>query len=271
MLTIRNLSVNYGERAVLNGVDLDAFGSEILAVIGPNGCGKTTLLRAITGMVRSTGGAIHLNGQPVVKLHAAELARTIAVVAQNANLPDGFTAFEIALMGRTPHLRLLQSEGRHDMQVVQTAMRRADCWHLRGRPVHQLSGGERQRVLIARALSQEPRLLLLDEPTSHLDIQHQIEAFRLLRSLCVEQGLAVVAVVHDLTLAAMFADRIALLHEGRTVAAGDANDVLRPEIIERAYGIPVRALQDPDSGRPIIVPASPMMSGAEPQVRRYER
>lgn len=254
MLTIRDLNVCYDDQTALDAVDLDAFRGQILAVIGPNGCGKTTLLRAITGVVACTRGEIRIDGEPIARMRSGALADRIAVVAQNASLPEGFSAFEIALMGRTPHLRLLQSESRRDLQIVQTAMRRADCWHLRERPVHQLSGGERQRVLIARALAQEPELLLLDEPTSHLDIQHQVETFQLLRELCDEQQLAVIAVVHDLTLAAMFADRIALLHEGRAIAEGTPLDVLRSDIIERVYGTPVRVLTDPDTGRPIVVP-----------------
>ncbi|MDP9237760.1 MAG: heme ABC transporter ATP-binding protein [Chloroflexota bacterium] len=266
MLTIRDLHVRYDHRTVLDAVDLDAFRSQNLAVIGPNGCGKTTLLRAITGVVAPARGDICIDGQPIADLRAADRASRIAVVAQNAALPDGFTAFEIALMGRTPHLRLLQSESRRDLQIVQTAMRRTDCWPLRERPVHQLSGGERQRVLIARALAQEPDLLLLDEPTSHLDIQHQVETFQLLRALCDEQRLAVIAVVHDLTLAAMFADRMVLLHEGRAVAQGAPKDVLRSEVLERVYGIPVRVLADPDTGRPIIVPRAPVaLTSAHPE------
>jgi iron complex transport system ATP-binding protein len=254
MLTVRGLHVSYGEHAALRGIDLDAARGEVVAVLGPNGCGKTTLLRAITGGVGFSIGEIEIDGASVRGMNAGALAKRVAVVTQGAVLPEGFTALEVALMGRTPHLRLLQSERRRDLQIVQGAMERADCWQLRDRRVEQLSGGERQRVVISRALAQEPELLLLDEPTSHLDLEHQVDTFRLLRELCMERQLAAVAVVHDLTLAAMFADRIALLADGRIEATGAPADVLRAEIIERVYGIAVRVLAHPDTGRPVVVP-----------------
>lgn len=254
MLRILGLHAGYGDRAVLGGVDLAVERGELLALIGPNGCGKTTLLRVISGAHAPAAGAVAIDGEDVRAMPPAARARRIAVVAQSGLLPDGFSAFEAVLMGRTPHLRLLQSEGPRDAAAVRSAMERAACWDLRDRPVQELSGGERQRVLIARALAQEPALLLLDEPTSHLDISHQVETFQLLVALCRGEGLAVVAVVHDLTLAAMFADRVALLSNGRIVADGSPEAVLREDLLSAAYGLPVRILRHPDSGHPIVVP-----------------
>lgn len=254
MLRIRGLSAGYGSTRVVDGVDLDVERGELLALVGPNGCGKTTLLRTITGLLRPAGGTVTLDGDDVAGMGSQAIARRVAVVAQAGAAPEGFSAFEIALMGRSPHLRLLQSEGSSDVAIVRRAMERADCWHLRSRAVEELSGGERQRVIIARALAQEPELLLLDEPTSHLDIQHQVETFRLVLELCREQALAAVAVVHDLTLAATFADRVAMMSRGRIVACGAPAEVLDAPAIERVYGIAVRVMAHPVSGRPVVVP-----------------
>jgi len=271
MLRIRSLTAGYS-RPVLHGIHLDVSASELVVLIGPNGCGKTTLLRAITGIITSQAGTITIDGTATDTMPAPALARRVAVVAQGGGLPAGFRALDVTMMGRTPHLRLLQSEGGRDLEIARKAMEQTDCWHLRQRPVEELSGGERQRVLIARALTQEPRLLLLDEPTSHLDIAHQVTTFRLALALCRERELAVLAVVHDLTLAAAFADRIALMSRGRIVATGTPHDVLREDTIEEVYGAPVRVLRHPESGRPVIVPevraaaelASPVQQGALP-------
>jgi len=260
MLTVDSLHAAYGSRSVLRGVDLSVGRGELVAIVGPNGCGKTTLLRVVTGVHRASGGCVLIDGDDVRTMSPAAIARRVAVVAQSAQLPERFTAFEVVMMGRTPHLRLLQSESARDVAIVRAAMERADCWDLRNRPVEELSGGERQRVIIARGLAQEPQLLLLDEPTSHLDIQHQVETFRLLLALREEQRLAVIAVVHDLTLAAAFADRIAAIHDGRIVADGPPADVISPELVERVYGLPVQVMPHPASGRPVIVPAVPTVS-----------
>jgi iron complex transport system ATP-binding protein len=184
----------------------------------------------------------------------------VAVVSQTTALPAGFTAYECALMGRTPHLRFLQTEGPRDRDVVRTAMERTSSWEFRDRFVEQLSGGERQRVTIARALAQEPALLLLDEPTSHLDLQHQVETLLVIASLCRERGLAVLAVLHDITLAATFADRVALLSGGHIVACGAPESVIRPDILQEVYGIAVRTIPHPVTGRPIAVPETARIS-----------
>ena len=254
MLEISDLHAGYGEHAVLRGIDLRVDAGEVVALLGPNGCGKTTLLRIASGVHAASRGSVLLEERDVRAMPPAAVARRVAVVAQSAPLPEGFTSFEVALMGRTPHLRLLQSEGARDVSIVRAAMERTGCWELRRRYVQELSGGERQRVVIARALAQQPSLLLLDEPTSHLDIQHQVETFRLMLSLCRAQGIAVLAVLHDLTLAGAFADRLYLMDRGRIAAEGAPNDVLRADAIRRVYGIDVQVLPHPQTGRPVVVP-----------------
>ncbi len=256
MLEIRNLSAGYSGRTIVRGIDLSVASGELLALIGPNGCGKTTLLRAISGVLSYEADRLAIDGDDARTMSSAALARRVAVVAQSAALPERFTAFQLVLMGRTPHLRLLQSESRRDAEIARNAMLRADCWDVRDRFVEVLSGGERQRVIIARALGQEPRLLLLDEPTSHLDVQHQVNTFRLMIELCRSEGLAVVAVVHDLTLASMFADRVAVMSAGEIVACGVAQDVLRPPLLESVYGVALSVVPHPTTGTPIVVPDS---------------
>jgi iron complex transport system ATP-binding protein len=172
-------------------------------------------------------------------------------------------------MGRTPHLGLLQSEGPRDLAVVRAAMERASCWDLRARRVEQLSGGERQRIVIARALAQEPDLILLDEPTSHLDLQHQVEAFLLITELCREQSLAALAVVHDVTLAATFADRVAFMTGGRIAACGHPEEVIHAGLLHEVYGIDVRVIAHPVTGRPIVVPETARI--AAPDLAWLER
>jgi len=254
MLDVRGLRAGYPGRPVLHDVDAHVAAGELVALVGPNGCGKTTMIRAVSGALPIASGSVSIGGADVRAVGAAALARRVAVVAQAAPLPQRFTALEVAMMGRTPHLRLLQWESRRDLAIVRAAMERARCWDLRERAVDELSGGERQRVIIARALAQQPDLLLLDEPTSHLDLQHQVATFHLLRELCIERGLAALAVVHDLTLAATFADRVLMLAGGRVLAAGEARDVLTAERIAAVYGVPVRVLSHPETGRPVVVP-----------------
>jgi len=241
-------------RAVLRGVNLAVAAGEVVALVGPNGCGKTTLVRAITGVIRPQRGEARLAGEDASALSTRERARRVAVVPQAAPLPPGFSALEQVLLGRTPYLGLFASEGPGDLAASRHAMLATDCWSLAERPVDELSGGERQLVLLARALAQEPRILLLDEPTSHLDPGHQVRTFQLAARLGRELGLAVLAAVHDLTLASLFADRIALMEQGRIGLEGRPEEVLRPDVVERVYGSPVVVVRHPTTGRPVVLP-----------------
>lgn len=254
MLSVRGLWAGYDGRAVLHGVDLEVAAGELVALVGPNGCGKTTLMRAITRVVQPERGAVQVAGEEVAALSTRELARRVAVVPQAAALPAGFSALEQVLMGRTPYIGLFASEGLADLEAVRRAMVATDCWSLAQRPAEELSGGERQRVVLARALAQEPQVLLLDEPTAHLDLGHQVRTFELARRLGRERGLAVLAAVHDLTLASLFADQIALMEEGRIALTGRPEEVLRPEVVARLYGLPVAVARHPVTGRPVLLP-----------------
>ncbi len=227
----------------------------MVAVIGPNGSGKTTLVRCIAGVLRPWSGEVRICGDDVAGLSQREVARRVAVVPQDPPLPEGFTALEVVLMGRTPHLRLLQNEGPADLAAARQAMLATAVWEMAARPVASLSGGERRRVVLARALAQDTPVLLLDEPTAHLDIGHQLAVLRLARELCRSQGKAALAIVHDLTLAAQFGDRLVAMNGGRIVAEGLAGDVLRPELLAAVYGVRVHVLSHPETGRPVLAPA----------------
>jgi iron complex transport system ATP-binding protein len=253
-LTISNLSVGYHRQLVLRDISLDVGAGEIVALVGPNGAGKTTLVRAVSGVTPVGHGTIRLDGIDVLRLSPTERARRIAVVPQAVHLPDAFTVAEIVMMGRTPHLPLWGGEGKRDCDVAWEAMRRTAVEALADRRVDELSGGERQRVVIARALTQEPRVLLLDEATAHLDLKHQVAVLELVRALAHEHGLAVLATLHDLNQAARYADRVALLAGGELRAVGAPAEVLTPAYLSLAYGLPVSVIPHPTYGTPLVLP-----------------
>jgi cobalamin transport system ATP-binding protein len=235
VIELAGVTVELGGRPVVDGVDLTAAEGEWLALIGPNGAGKTTLLRAIARLVPYRG-AILLDGRASEELHRSELSRLVAVVPQEPSTPPWMTVAEYVLLGRTPHLGPLAKEGARDREAAARALARLDVLELGERTLGTLSGGEKQRVVVARALAQEARIVLLDEPTAALDIGHQQQAFELLDSLRAESGLTLVAAMHDLTLAAQYADRMVLLDGGRVVADGAPVDVLSEGAIARHYG-----------------------------------
>lgn len=258
-LQASGVSVSYdtvgGRIDALRGVDIAVRTGELLGLVGPNGSGKTTLVRALTGVVRPHAGSVRLGGVDIASLKAAEIARRVAVVPQDPQLPPTFRALDCVLMGRTPHLRLLEQEGPADIEIARRAMAATETWELGERPVGELSGGERQRVIVARALAQETPVLLLDEPTAHLDIGHQGAVLDLMRGFTRRDGKAVLAVVHDLTLAAHYCDRIVVLKDGRVIAEGVPADVLTADILREVYGVPVTVMAHPETGRPVVVPA----------------
>ena len=252
LLEVRDLSVQIARRALLDGVSLSLQAGELVGVIGPNGAGKTTLLRAITGRV-ARGGTIHLDGAPIEALRGRERARSVAVVEQLPEAPPTMRVSELAMLGRFPHLGLLGRETSRDVAITRDAMTRAGCLDLAERLIGTLSGGERRRAFIARALAQEPRLLLLDEPTAALDASAQGEVFEVIRTLA-DEGAGALVVVHDLSLAAAWCDRLLLLHGGAVVASGDPREVITAEHLAHVYGPFVTLLTHPDTGRPLVVP-----------------
>ena len=250
-IELADVTVVLGGQPVVDRVDLSVAGGEWMALIGPNGAGKTTLLRAIAGLVPFSG-SIALEGRATTAMHRAELSRLLAVVPQEPSTPPWMTVGEYVLLGRTPHLGPLAKEGRRDREAAARSLARLDLLNYRERRLGTLSGGEKQRVVVARALAQEARIVLLDEPTASLDIGHQQQALDLLDALRGESELTLVAAMHDLTLAAQYADRMVLLDRGRVVADGPPRDVLTEEAIARHYGASIDVI--PVDGRVAVIP-----------------
>ncbi len=251
-IALDRVTVTLGGRAVVREVSAVVDEGEWVALIGPNGAGKTSLLRAITGLVAHDGD-VWLNGAPAASLGRRERARQLAIVPQEPETPPWLTVGEYVLLGRTPHLGPLGREGGADRTAAAMALVRLDLEGLAGRTLGTLSGGERQRVVVARALAQEASIVLLDEPTSSLDIGHQQQALELLDALRLSEGLTLVAAMHDLTLAAQYADRVLLLDEGRVVADGAPVEVLTEEALSEHYGARVRIVTV--DGRIAVLPA----------------
>jgi iron complex transport system ATP-binding protein len=251
ILELRDVGIAYRGVTVLDGVHFTVQRGEIVGLVGPNGAGKTSLLRAMSGVIVPAAGEVRIEGQDIRKIPRASLARRIAVVPQDAGAGFAFTVLEIVLMGRHPHCDGRYFDDHRDIARARRALAQTGALHLARRTADRLSGGERQRVLIARALAQEPGILLLDEPTAHLDLRHQVELAALVRRLS-ESGTTTVLVSHDLNLASEVCDRILLLAKGRVAACGIPQEVLQPGRIELAYGCPVWVETSPRTGRPHV-------------------
>lgn len=251
LLELRAVSAGYGGRPVLFDQTWRLEAGEMAALVGPNGAGKSTLLALISRVHPPAAGELLLDGRPLASLGRGELARAVAVVPQQPQLPPGYTVDEVVGMGRAPHVGFFRGPRTVDQEAVEEAMARCEVTGLRHRRVETLSGGEAQRTVLARALAQQPRLLLLDEPTSHLDLRYQVEALRLARRAAAE-GVAVLAVLHDLNLAARACDRVLLLADGRLLADGPPAEVLVEDRLRRAYRaeVQVRLLD----GLPTVTP-----------------
>ena len=246
-ISAQDLTYEVEGMTLLDGVDIQADRGQLVGLIGPNGAGKTTLLRTLSGILRYRQGSIHLEGSDLMSMSPKDAAATLALVPQIAPYTYGFTSMELVLMGRYPHLGRFQIEGREDDRIAREAMRLTEIEQFADRTLDTLSGGERQRVFVARALAQQPRILLMDEPTANLDILHQLKVLDLVRQL-VDDGLTAVAAIHDLNMAARYCDKLVLLSDGRVLAEGSPNEVLTPETIESAFGVKSAVYQDPITG-----------------------
>jgi iron complex transport system ATP-binding protein len=241
-IVVSGLSVSFGTKAALEGVNVSVATGEWVALIGPNGAGKTTMLRAIAKMVRSAGG-IMLGGHPASRLGQRKLARLIAFVPQHPVLPPAMTALDYVLLGRTPHLGYFAVETDADRRICLDLLDRMTLADMAGRRLGTMSGGESQRLVLARALAQQAPILLLDEPTSALDLGRRVDALEMIDELRTERSLTVLSAIHDLTLAGQFADRLVLLHEGKVAADGDPAAVLRDDLLSATFGAGVGVMR----------------------------
>ena len=253
MLQASALSVGYPGHVVGSGLSLSLHGGEVLALLGPNGCGKTTLLKTLLGLLPPLGGAVQLQGRALAQWSLTDRAREVAYVPQGQASTFGFTALEMVLMGRTAHQGLLARPGAKDRAIAQTALHRVGMTHLANRSVHRISGGERQLVLIARALAQQPRAVMLDEPTASLDFGNQGLVMRAMRTLAGE-GLAVLFTTHDPNQALRCADRAMLMREGRVLADGAVADVIKADGLRALYSAGVVQVDDAAGGPPVFLP-----------------
>ncbi len=264
-LTSESLTLRYNGRDAVHEVSLDLESGELIAIVGPNGSGKTTLLRGLSRLLSPVAGNVLLDGDDIRAISSRDVARRLAVLPQEH--PEGvdITVHELVWRGRAPHQGILQRATATDHEAVAWALDAADVSHVAARPLGSLSGGERQRAWIALALAQQPRVLLLDEPTSFLDVQHQVEVMALLSRLNAE-GMTIIAVVHDLALAGRFMQRVIGMRDGLIAFDGPAGEVLRPEPLEEVFGVPMVVLEDPESGLPVPLPRYP--EGAVPASNR---
>ncbi|WP_435769083.1 ABC transporter ATP-binding protein [Nocardioides sp. SYSU DS0651] len=253
-LDVEQLTLGYGDRDVVHALDLAVPPGGVTAIVGPNACGKSTLLRSMTRLLAPRAGHVLLDGKAVHAMPAKQLARRLGLLPQSPIAPEGITVGDLVGRGRHPHQRALARWSQADDRAVAAALEATDTLDLVDRAVDELSGGQRQRVWIAMALAQETEVLLLDEPTTFLDVSHQVEVLDLLTDLNRAKGTTIVMVLHDLNLAARYADHLIALREGRLFAAGPPAEVLDPGLVKEVFGMPSTVIEDPVSGRPLMIP-----------------
>jgi iron complex transport system ATP-binding protein len=255
LINAQSLSLAYDKQTIVHELNLSIEAGTITALIGPNGCGKSTLLRGLSRLLMPTKGNVHLEGQDIHRMKAKELAQKLGILPQSPSAPEGLTVYELVAQGRYPHQSWFQQWSKEDEALVQEALRITNLAMFAERPVDTLSGGQRQRAWIAMALAQETATLLLDEPTTYLDLAYQLDVLDLLADLN-EQGRTIVMVLHDLNQAARYADRLIALRGGQIVAQGSAEDVMTPETLKQVFGLNAQIIEDPVTGTPMAVPMS---------------
>jgi iron complex transport system ATP-binding protein len=257
LLNVDGVECRYGSVKVLEDVSLSVKGGDFVGILGPNGSGKTTLLKSISRILKPHKGTILLNEADIYSLKSVDVAKQLAVVPQDTSIGFNFAALDIVLMGRNPHMKRFQMESEKDMAIARKVMKLTNIWHLAERPINELSGGEKQRVIIARALAQEPKILLLDEPLTHLDIVNQLEIMDLIKDLCVKEKLIVLAVFHDFNLAARYCKSAIILKDGKIFSAGTLAEVLTSENIKGVFNVDAIVNKHLVTNSIFVIPLSP--------------
>ncbi|MEU3778407.1 ABC transporter ATP-binding protein [Streptomyces sp. NPDC032472] len=255
-LTAQNVTLGYEQRVIAENLSVEIPDHSFTVIVGPNACGKSTLLRALARMLKPSAGRVLLDGQAISSLPARKVARTLGLLPQSSVAPDGITVADLVARGRYPHQGLLRQWSSQDERIVLESMASTGVAELADRTVDELSGGQRQRVWIAMALAQQTPLLLLDEPTTYLDIQHQIDVLDLCAELHENQGRTLVAVLHDLNHAARYATHLIAMRGGKVIAQGAPAEVVTAELVERVFGLSCRIIDDPETGTPLVIPAA---------------
>ncbi len=260
-LQASQLSISYDATTIVKELSVDVLDAKITVIVGPNACGKSTLLRGLARLLKPSAGQVVLDGTDIATMHTKEVARRLGLLPQTSIAPEGISVADLVSRGRFPHQKLLRQWSTDDQVAVAEAMRCTGVTELAGRLVDELSGGQRQRVWVAMVLAQQTPLLLLDEPTTYLDIAHQVELLDLFAMLNRERHHTVVAVLHDLNHACRYADEIVVMKSGRIVAQGDPTTVITADLVRRVYGLECQIIDDPQTGTPLIVPrASPHLT-----------
>lgn len=253
MIHALDVSFSYGANPVLEHINISISETEFVGIIGPNGAGKSTLLKIISGILTPASGSVKLRGKVLAEYQRKDLARIIGFVGQEFKAAFNFSVYEIVLMGRYPYLSPFSNETQTDRDIISAAMNETDVWQFRDRKISDLSGGEKQRVVLASALAQEPEILLLDEPTTALDIKHQMRFYEILAKLQSEKSMTIGIVTHDINLAARFCKRLVVIKDGNIAADDSPSAILNRELMETIYEVPVEIMTHPGTGKPMLI------------------